>query len=140
MERELVEAGSFCPNQGCELYGQIENNRLVRNGKTPRGVQRFLCRCCRKTFTQTKGTLFYRRSTPDEQILEVLALLAEGMRISSIHRVKGFKEDTILNWLRTAAKHAAEVEACLMQNYQIKQAQIDAMWAYIGHKGEKKAS
>jgi len=41
----------------------------------------------------------------------VLALLAEGTRISTITRVKGIKEDTVLRWLREAAKHADQVDA-----------------------------
>ena len=64
-------------------------------------------------------------------------MLAEGMRVSSIRRVKGFKEDTVLSWLREAAEHAEPVEAVLMDRYQVSQAQIDGLWAYVGHKGQK---
>ena len=66
-------------------------------------------------------------------------MLAEGMRISSISRVKGFKADTILGWLREAVEHAEQLEALLMKNYQVTQVQIDGLWAYVGHKGQKKA-
>jgi hypothetical protein len=86
---------------------------------------------------ETKGTLFYGKHTPRKDILETLALLAEGVRVSSLSRAKGFKEDTILGWLREAAEHAEQVEAVLMHNYQVSQAQIDGLWAYVGHKGQK---
>lgn len=137
MTQELVEVGEFCPNEDCEVYGQVENSHIVRYGKTTAGVQRYQCRVCGKSFTATKGTLFYRKQTPRTEIVEVLALLAEGIRISSISRVKGFKEDTILSWLREAAEHAEQVEAILMDRYQVSQAQIDGLWAYVGHKGQK---
>jgi len=42
-------------------------------------------------------------------------LLAEVTRISSLTRVKGYKEDTILSWLREAAQHAEELEDVLMK-------------------------
>jgi hypothetical protein len=42
------------------------------------------------------GTLFFRKRSPEHEIPETLALLAEESRISSLSRVKGFKEDTIL--------------------------------------------
>jgi hypothetical protein len=74
---------------------------------------------------------FYGKHTPRKDILESLAMLAEGMRISSISRVKGFKEDTILAWLREAAEYAAAVEAVLMHQYQVTKAQIDGLWAYV---------
>ena len=111
MKPELVAVGEFCPNEECEDYGQVNKKHIVRYGKTAAGVQRYQCRNCGKSFTATKGTLFYRKQRPRKDILETLAMLAEGMRISSISRVKGFKEDTILTWLREAANHAEEISS-----------------------------
>jgi hypothetical protein len=64
--------------------------------------------------------------------------LAEGSRISSLTRVKGYKEDTILGWLREARRHTEKLEEVLMKDYQIKRGQLDGLWAYVGNKGEKK--
>src|SRR5688572_5480270 len=110
---QLVPVGSFCPNETCPDYGQVGLKSVIHFGKTRKGVQRYRCRTWGKTFTATHGTLFYRRRTPANEILETLALLAEGSRISSLSRVKGFKEDAILEWLRQAARHAEAVEAVL---------------------------
>jgi hypothetical protein len=74
----------------------------------------------------------------ETDILECLALLAEGVRISSISRAKGMKEDTILSFLREAAQHAQQVEAILLNDYRICQVQIDGLWTYVGRKQEKK--
>ena len=139
MVKELAEVGQFCPNEACERYGDVANARVIRFGQTAKGTQRFRCQVCGGTFSETTGTLFHRKHTPRQDILESLALLAEGVRISSIARVKGFKEDTILGWLRAAAHHAEQIEAILMANYQVSRAQIDGLWAYVGHKGEKGA-
>jgi len=68
-----------------------------------------------------------------------LALVAEGDRISSLTRAKGHKEDTILDWLKAAGDHAEAVEAVLLADYRLERGQIDGLWAYVGHKGEKKA-
>jgi transposase-like protein len=97
-------------------------------------VQRYQCKTCNGTFTETRGTIFYRKRTPEHQILETLALLAEGNRISSLTRAKGYKEDTILEWLREAAAQAEQVEAVLMQDFKVKRGQLDALWAYVGRK------
>jgi hypothetical protein len=66
--------------------------------------------------------------------------LAEGNRISTITRVKGIKEDTILRWLREAAHHAQELEAVLLKDFHLKRAQIDGLWSFVQNKGEKKLS
>ena len=136
---KLAEVGEFCPNTDCRLYGEIGRAEIIRFGQTAKGTRRYRCKGCGKTFVETTGTLFYGKHTPQKEILETLALLAEGVRLASLTRTKGFKEDTILSWLREAAQHAAEVEARLLQDYQVTHAQIDALWTYVGHKGQKGA-
>ena len=140
---QFARPGDFCPNESCPDYGRLAGSQppshLRKFGKTKRGVQRYQCKTCGQTFTATSGTLFYRKRTAEQEILESLALLAEGSRISSIARVKGVKEETILAWLRAAAEHAEQVEAVLLADFQVKQGQLDALWAYVGNKGEKKA-
>jgi hypothetical protein len=69
-----------------------------------------------------------------------LALIAEGSRISSLTRVKGYKEDTILKWVRAAGQHADAMEDVLLASYPLKRGQLDSLWAYVGNKGEKKAT
>lgn len=130
----LASVGDFCPNPECEYYGDVEANIIVRYGKTRDGRQRYQCKACKKTFNERKGTLFYNRKSEEKDILECLALLAEGVRISSISRSKGFKEDTILSFLREAAHHAEAVEMILLNEYEISQVQIDGLWTYVGHK------
>ena len=93
---------------------------------------------CKKSFVETIGTVFYGRRTPDDEILKVLAHIAEGNRISSLTRTTGHKEDTILEWLRGAGKHSEELEAVLLSEYQINRGQIDGLWAFVQNKGEKK--
>ena len=141
---KFAKVGDFCLNEACQDYGKLQDGQSQTNirkfGKTRRGVQRYQCQTCERTFTETKGTIFYRKRTPEHELLETLALLAEGNRNSSLSRVKGFKEDTILQWLREAADHAEQVEEVLLAEYEVKRGQLDALWAYVGNKGEKKLS
>jgi transposase-like protein len=139
----FAQVGDYCPNEACADYGKGQTKdqaNIEKFGRTKAGRQRYHCKSCGRTFTETKGTIFYRRRTPEEEIVETLALLAEGSRISSLTRVKGYKEDTILAWLRDAAAHAETIEEELMAKYQIERGQLDSLWAYVGNKGEKKAT
>jgi hypothetical protein len=68
-----------------------------------------------------------------------LARKAERNSLAAIHRVKGVKEETVLAWLRIAAAHVEQIEALLLANYKLSRAQLDAMWTYVGNKGEKGA-
>lgn len=140
---QFAKPGEFCPNEACPDYGKLQSSQqqnLEKYGKTRKRVQRYRCQTCGKTFTETTGTIFFRKRTPEHEILETLALLAEGSRISSLTRAKGFKEDTILAWLREAAQHVDQLEGVLMKDFKIKRGQLDALWAYVRNKGEKKLS
>jgi transposase-like protein len=41
-------------------------------------------------------------------------MLAERNSLAAIHRVKGIKEETVLDWLRKAANHAEDIEKLLL--------------------------
>jgi len=135
---QFAKPGDFCPYEACPDYQKLQSDQgkpnIIKAGRTRKGAQRFWCKTCGKYFVETTGTIFYRKRTPEHEILETLALLAEGNRISSLTRVKGHKEDTILEWLREAAQHAQALEDVLMKSFRIKRGQLDGLWAYVGNK------
>jgi transposase-like protein len=131
---ELAHPGDFCPYDECPEAGLTDADNIVKYGLTPQGKQRFRCTTCGKTFCETTGTVFYKKQKPDAEIIETLALVAEGVRVASLSRVKGFKEETIRNWLRQAAEQAEAIERVLMDDYQVSEGQLDALWSYVGRK------
>jgi transposase-like protein len=138
---KFAQVGDYCPNEICPDYGRSQGKKqrnIIKFGKTKAGRQRYRCNTCKATFTETKGTIFYRRRTDEDEIIDTLAHIAEGDRISSLARIKGHKEDTIIDWIRAAGNHAEEIEAVLMAEHQIERGQLDGLWAYVGNKGAKK--
>lgn len=133
----LVLAGSFCWNRDCPDYSITDHGNIVKYGRTGKGTQRLKCTSCESVFVENKGTVFYGRHHSPKEILECLAMLAERNSLAAIHRVKGIKEETVMDWLREAANHVEEIEALLLSNHHLTRVQLDAMWTYVGHKGEK---
>jgi transposase-like protein len=129
--------GDFCPHPDCADYGKPAQH-IIKFGHTKAGHQRFQCLTCQHTFTETKGTLLYRRRASADEIFKTLGQIAEGSRISSVARATGHKEDTVLDWLTAAADHVETLEATQLADFQIKRGQIDGLWSYVGNKGEKK--
>ena len=136
-EKQVAQAGSFCWNEECADYGQGGKGNLIKNGKTDQGVQRYRCQTCRKTFTQTKGTLFYRCRHSEETMVECLAMVGDRASLAAIHRIKGVKEETICRWLERAATQVEQIEERLVGAKKLNRVQMDALWTYVGHKGEK---
>ncbi len=133
----LAPAGLFCWNPDCPEYAQVGHHNIRKYGQTARGVQRYQCKTCKRTSTETKGTVFHGCHHAPQTILDCLAMLADRNSLAAIHRIKGVKEETVCEWLQRAARHVEEIEALLLANYPVSRAQLDALWAYVGHKGEK---
>ncbi len=133
---EMITANKFCDNKKCPDYGQTSNDNIIGFGHSPNGVQRYRCKTCEVTFTETKGTIFYGCHAPRKDILESLAMLAERMSIAAVARVKGVKEDTVSSWLKEAASNVEEIEEVLLKDYHVDKAQMDSLWTYVGNKGK----
>lgn len=118
-----------CQNVDCPNKGVI-GPHIRRYGKTRKGIQRYQCKSCKSTFTQTRGSFFYNLHTPPDTILECLALIAQSQKLSLIRRLKGVKEDTLVAWMRQATEHIEEVETLLEQNFDINQTQLQQFWAH----------
>jgi transposase-like protein len=133
---EVVPAGHFCWNEQCPDYGVVAAGNLRRYGKTPAGVQRLQCKRCRKVFAATFGTPFYGVRNPEKMLL-VLSLLADRMSLRGIQRATGVKPDTTLAYVERAAAHVQVIEALLQRSHKATRVQLDALWAFVAHKGEK---
>ena len=102
----------FCPNLACPARGQVGQGNI---GIHSRQEQRFFCRQCRKTFTATQGTAFYRLRTPIETVTLVITLLAHGCPLQAIVVAFGFDERTVASGLRRAGVHGQAVQAYLVE-------------------------
>ena len=134
---EMITANKSCDNKKCPDYGQTNNDNIIGFGHSPNGVQRYRCKTCEATFTETKGTIFYGCHTSRKDILEALAMLVERMSIAAVARVKGVKEDTVSSWLKEAANNVEDIEEVLLKDYHVDKAQMDSLWTYVGNKGKK---
>ncbi len=137
-EKKVDQAGSFCWNEACADYGQVGKGKIIKNGKTDKGVQRYRCQTCKHTFTQTKGTLFYRCRHHEETIVECLAMVGDRNSLAAIHRMKGVKEETVGQWGERAAAHVEQFEEHLVRSYKLSRVQLDAPLDVCRSQGRKR--
>jgi uncharacterized lipoprotein YddW (UPF0748 family) len=52
--------------------------------------------------------------------------------------MKGIKEETVCRWLKLAQSHIEQIEEHMVENYQLNAVQLDTLWTYVSHKGEKR--
>ena len=84
--------------------------------------------------------MFYRLRHSEEEIIECMEMVGDRNSLAAIHRIKGVKEETVCHWLERAATHVEQVEEHLVGPYKLSRVQMDALWTYVGNKGEKGGS
>lgn len=103
---------AFCPNPACPARGQAGKGNLTIWSQKKR---RYRCTVCKKTFTETKGTLAYRLHTDLNVVTVVVTLLACGCPVQAIVVAFGFDERTVRRWQRAAGQHCRRVHEHLVQ-------------------------
>ena len=87
-----------------------------------------------KSFEQSHpavNTLFTHEITNVSNIMETLALLATGAELQSISQVKGFDQDDVLEWLKTADEYRLIIETYLISKYKLSRQQLERMWTLM---------
>ena len=103
---------TFCPNMACPARGQTgQGNIGIHSCKE----ERFICTACRKTFSATKGTAFYRLRTSAETVSLVGTLLAPGGPLQAIVVAFGYDERTVAGWGVRAGIHGQGVQEHLVE-------------------------
>ena len=113
----------FCHNQTCWAYGRKGEGHIVIHSNKER---RFRCKRCHRTFSQTKGTAFYRLHTPRELVLLVLTLLAYGSPVQAIVAAFGIDERTVARWQKEAGKQCRRVHEHLVEAGRVELSQVQA--------------
>ena len=97
----------FCPNLACPARGQTGQGNI---GIHSHREKRFICTECRKTFTTTKGTVFYRLRTSAETVTRVVTLMAHGCPLQAIVVAFEVDERTVAAWVRRAGVQGQAVQ------------------------------
>src|SRR5437899_137192 len=114
---------TVCPNVACPARGQTgQGNIGIHSCKD----KRFICTECRKTFSASKGTAFYRLRTAAETVTLVVTLLAHGCPPQAIVAAFGFDERTVTRWMaRGGGQGQAVQEHLVEQPRDLGQVQAD---------------
>ena len=121
----------FCHNPDCHARGKIGHGNI---GIHSRKQQRYICRECNKTFTESKGTTFYCLKYPEEFVTIVITLLSRGCPIQAIVAAYGLDERTVADWQSRAGKHCQQVHEYMVQKPRdLGQVQADEI--RVKHQG-----
>src|SRR5262249_16826861 len=113
----------FCPNPHCPARGHTGQSNI---GIHSRKEQRYICHVCHKTFSATKGTVFYRLRTSAATVVIVVTVLAYGCPVQAIVAAFGLDERTVAAWWARSGRQGQAVhEHLLEQPRALGQGQAD---------------
>lgn len=112
----------------CPLCGYL---RPHKHGKTSKGSQRYFCRKCQQTFTETFDTLYYRRQVSEEDVRIVLQSHAEGSSLRGISRISGLAYDTVVSIVQAAAEKAQMVHNASVKDVDTDAIAADELWSFV---------
>lgn len=96
----------FCPNPECPARGQAGKGNIHIHSRKER---RYICDVCQRTFSERKGTIYYRLRRDEDEVEKVVILVANGCPISAIEKAFQVKEETVRRWVRRAGVHCQRV-------------------------------
>ena len=112
----------------CKLCGHPNAHK---HGTLPNGTQRYRCPSCRKTFTDSFDTLYYRRHVTPEQIRQVLQCHAEGCSLRGIARTTGLAYNTVVSLVRAASHKAQQVHNTEVSDIDTDDVSADELWSFV---------
>ena len=106
------------------------SKKLVKNGKTPAGRQKFHCKSCD----------FYSTLEPfegywEERKEEILRAYEERSSSRGIRRTFGISRTTLFSWIKK--KEKIDISKTLAEPEDREIIELDELWSYVGKKSNK---
>ena len=127
---------TFCPNKNCKDYGLRNHGNIAFRGKYGKNKKKDLlyCRTCGKRFVPTRATAFFGLHLSGEKIEQIIHYAAEGVGVRPTARLLGLNKDTVNRVILGAGEHCQLVLSSLLQSLQLKETQLDELWAFVKKK------
>jgi transposase-like protein/IS1 family transposase len=107
------------------------NAPTKKMGKDRKGNQRYICRTCRKTFSERPDRPLGDMRLPLDRALLCLHLLCEGSAVRAIERITGTEKKTILRLLVQVGAGCERLLAETVKAVPVKDVQADELWTYV---------
>ena len=108
----------------------FDHPKVHKHDHTSKENQRFKCPQCGKTFTETIGTIYYRRQISKEEIETILQTHAEGTSLRAVARVSHRVYGTVVSLLQATSEKSQLVHNQAIQSVETHAIIADEMWLF----------
>ena len=127
-----------CIDPGCSEQGKRggENLRVHQTYGKSDTIRLLECKVCGRRFSERAHTALSGSRLPKEKIISILHQLAEGCGQRRICRLLDVSRDAVSRLTLIAGDHAKALHDELVSSVQVKEAQADEKWSFVGKKRE----
>jgi len=127
-----------CISPDCSEHGERggENLRVQQTYGKSDTIRLLECKVCGLKFSERSHTALSGSRLPKEKIISILHHLAEGCGQRRICRLVGVSRDAVSRLTLIAGDHAKALHDELVRDVQVKEAQADEKWSFVGKKRE----
>lgn len=135
-DQPLPLSAFCCQNERCDDYGEKGLNNIYRHcwQNWKKTIRTLRCRTCQTSFSERKGTVWYRSKLHRDKALAIARHLSEGDGIRKTGRLVGTKDETVIRLNRLLGEHGKALHDEKVRHVRVKEAQGDEMWSFVGKK------
>lgn len=113
----------FCSNPSCPVHGHVGQGNIVIHS---RQEERYRCKACGVTFSETKGTVFYRLNTDHDHVSYMISLMKHGCPPQAIVATYHHDERTVYDWCDRGGGHCQQVHETFIEQKKVNLQHIQA--------------
>ena len=99
-----------CLNPDCPDHGKRNHGNLTVPARYgPNNTRVLRCSTCKTRFSERKGTPLFGARLSADQVVAVLAHVAEGVGTRKTARLVGVNKDTVTRYIRAAGEQAQQL-------------------------------
>ncbi len=116
------------------VVSNCQHDECKKSGKDRYGNQRWKCKVCGKTWSDTKPNLLGGMYVREEKAKLALRMLTEGMSIRATERTTGLNRNTICKLLVIFGERCRDWMDKQMRGLTLTHLQFDEQWTYVAKK------
>ena len=119
---------------GSMIVPACRHEDTKRHGRDRHGNQRFRCKLCGKTLTESRPRLLGDMKIPTDRAVFCLRLLLEGNSIRSVERLTYTHRDTIMKLVVLVGERCQCFLEEVIHKVPVNDVQADEIWGFVGCK------
>lgn len=113
---------------------KCECKNYSKNGKSRKGEQRFICKDCKRRWTEDRPRPIGDMRTDLDRAAMAIQLLVEGSSIRATSRITKLAQDTISSLIIKVGENCGRFLANTVKDVQCNYVEADEVWSFVGMK------